>query len=80
MMGGGAYCRGLGTVCGGVGGAVHFWGLSMLAHHFGGWCGELFGDVCFCCSLAGGLFGCGGGCFSFLEHLEIEGAHLKQSC
>ena len=39
-----------------------------------GQCGELFGEVCFCCSPVGGLFGC----FHFLGHLEIEGAYLKQ--
>ena len=69
----------LGLFVGGWWGCA-FLGLSMLAHDFGGRCGELFGDICFCCSLASGLFGCGGGCFRFLEHLEIEGAHLKQSC
>ena len=35
MMDGGAYCRGLRTVCGG-GRAVRFGRLSMLVHHFWG--------------------------------------------
>ena len=68
----------LGNCLWGVVGMCVFGRLSMLALHFGGGrCEELSGNVCFCCPPAGGLFGCGGGCFRMLGHLEIEGNSPK---
>ena len=54
--------------------ALHVFGrLLMLAHHFEGSVWRTVQEVCFCCSLAGGPFGCGDGYFRML-------GHLKQSC
>ena len=58
----------------GVVGMCVFGRLSMLALHFGGGrCGELSGNVGFCCPPAGGLFGSGGG------WCRMGGTPLKRS-
>ena len=59
-MDGGAYCLGLGPVCGGCGGAARFWEALDAGSPFflgGGRCGELSGTVYFCCPPADGFLG-----------------------